>query len=66
MTQEEADKMLREHPLATKSGLEMMVRLLLHIGAMCPKCGFGTRRTSKRWARCKKCGERVRREELPK
>jgi hypothetical protein len=63
---DDADKVLREHPLATKRGLELMLGLLLHTGAMCPKCGFGTRVTSKRWAKCKKCGERVERRELPK
>lgn len=35
--------------------------LLIASGSMCPKCGFGTRTTSKNWARCKKCGARVRR-----
>lgn len=56
----------QEHPLSTEQGLGLMVGLLFHTGAMCPKCGFGTRRTSKRWAKCKKCGERVERRELPK
>ena len=60
------EDIVREHPLATQQGLDMMLTLLVHTGAMCPKCGFGTRRTSKRWARCKKCGERVERKELPK
>ena len=62
----DAAKMLREHPLATKRGMELMVEILFHTGAMCPKCCFGTRVTSKRWARCKRCGERVERRELPK
>jgi len=57
---------MREHPLATKQGLELFLAALFHVGAMCPKCGFGTRVTSKRWAKCKKCGERVERRELPK
>lgn len=57
---------MSEHPLATKRGIRMMWRLLLHTGAMCEKCGYGTRRTSKNWARCKKCGHRNRRRELPK
>lgn len=35
--------------------------LLVGSGAMCPHCGWGTRATSKNWARCKKCGERVKR-----
>lgn len=60
------DAIVREHPLATKKGLELMLACMFHVGAMCPKCGFGTRRTSKRWAKCKKCGERVARRELPK
>lgn len=50
-----------ERPLATKQGLALMLALLVGSGAMCPKCGFGTRATSKRWARCKRCGERVAR-----
>jgi predicted Zn-ribbon and HTH transcriptional regulator len=52
---------MRRYPLATKTGIEMMFAMLLHDGAMCPKCGYATRNTSKRWARCKKCGERVAR-----
>ena len=62
----EEKKLMREHPLATKQGLELFLAALFHVGAMCPKCGFGTRVTSKRWAKCKKCGERVERRELPK
>ena len=52
---------MSRYPLATKTGIEMMIAMLLHDGAMCNKCGYGTRVTSKRWARCKKCGERVAR-----
>lgn len=59
-------KVMREHPLATKTGLSLFVGLLAHTGALCPKCGFGTRVTSKRWAKCKKCGERAERRELPR
>lgn len=33
--------------------------VLLVMGALSPCCGYGTRKTSKRWARCKKCGGRV-------
>ena len=46
-------------PLAHKDGINLIFGLLMASGAMCPKCGFGTRVTSKNWARCKKCGERV-------
>ena len=45
--------------------LKVFMAVLAHTGAMCPKCGFATRRTSKNWAKCKKCGERVARLELP-
>ncbi len=48
-------------PLAHKDGIRLVFGLLMASGAMCPKCGFGTRVTSKKWARCKKCGERVER-----
>lgn len=51
----------KQHPLATVTGIGTVIGLLLRDGAMCPKCGHGTRATSKRWARCKKCGERVQR-----
>lgn len=39
--------------------------LLVYVGAMCPKCFHGTRRTSKRWAKCTHCGERVERRPYP-
>jgi uncharacterized protein (DUF983 family) len=42
-------------------GVPPIIVILVAMGSMCPKCGHGTRRTSKRWARCKSCGERVRR-----
>jgi diketogulonate reductase-like aldo/keto reductase len=34
---------------------------LMLTGAACPKCGYGTRKTSKNWRRCKResCGERI-------
>jgi uncharacterized protein (DUF983 family) len=54
-------ELVRKHPFATKTGVEMIVGLLCLTGSMCPKCGYGTRRTSKRWARCKQCGDRVAR-----
>lgn len=53
-----------DHPLAHKSGIEIFMRLLIYQGGMCPKCMHGTRVTSKRWAKCKKCGERVQRRSL--
>lgn len=56
----------RQHPLATERGLGLFIGLLLHMGAMCPKCGFGTRATSKRWAKCKRCGEGAERRAMPK
>ena len=46
--------------------LKLFVEVLAVTGAMCPKCGFATRKTSKNWAKCKRCGERVARRELPK
>lgn len=65
---EENQRMTRENvpipmdsPLAHKTGIHLVLGLLVASGGMCPKCGFGTRVTSKNWARCKKCGERVRR-----
>lgn len=65
VTEEEAE-IMRTHPLATKTGLELFIGALLYKGAMCPVCHFGTRVTSKRWAKCKKCNARVERRELPK
>lgn len=58
-------KLERERPLVTERGLALFVGLLIHTGGMCPKCNHGTRVTSKRWARCKKCGERVQRKPMP-
>ncbi|MEK6879227.1 MAG: hypothetical protein AABY22_06435 [Nanoarchaeota archaeon] len=52
---DKADIMCR-YPLATKTGIEMMIAMLLHDGAMCPKCGYGTGVTSKIWTKWKKCG----------
>jgi hypothetical protein len=47
--------------LAHKGGITIVLGLLFGQGAMCAKCGYGTRATSKNWARCKKCGHRNRR-----
>lgn len=51
--------------LATQAGVDLMLHALAHMGATCPTCGYGTRVTSKRWAKCKRCGERVERRGLP-
>jgi len=47
--------------LANRGHLSLFVGILLRDGALCPSCGYGTRKTSKRWATCKRCGERVAR-----
>lgn len=51
--------------LAHRGGIETVIGLLIYSGGMCPKCGHGTRCTSKKWARCKKCGNRVARRDFP-
>lgn len=52
----------RRWSFVDRPNLENLIGLLMMSGAMCPKCGFGTRKTSKRWRRCKResCGERLR------
>lgn len=57
----------RRFSLANRDHLELFMGILFYTGAMCQKCGYGTRVTSKRWAKCKRpgCGERVERRELP-
>lgn len=45
--------------LANRNHLGLFCRILLMNGALCPRCGHSTRRTSKHWGRCKKCDERV-------
>lgn len=62
---DELTELERTHPLATERGLALFIGLLAHTGAMCPKCGYGTRKTSKNWAKCKRCGERVARQPFP-
>ena len=54
-----------KHVLANKRGIELVVGLLVYSGAMCDQCGFGTRVTSKRWAKCKRCGARCARRPMP-
>lgn len=52
-----------KHVLAHRDGPPLVIGILALMGAVCPKCGYGTRRTSKRWARCKRdgCDGRARR-----
>ena len=50
--------------LATRDGTGIVFGLLLASGGMCPDCSYGTRKTSKNWAVCKKCGNRVPRCEM--
>ena len=54
-----------DHPLATLGGIEFMLHHFLATGAMCPACHCGTRVVSKRWAKCKPCGQRVARIPTP-
>jgi uncharacterized paraquat-inducible protein A len=51
--------------LAHKDGLGLVLGALLRQGALCPKCSFATRVTSRQWATCKRCGEKVKRKQLP-
>lgn len=53
--------MTERFSLANKNHLALFVEILFLTGALCPKCAYATRRTSKNWAKCKRCGERVRR-----
>jgi tRNA(Ile2) C34 agmatinyltransferase TiaS len=50
--------------LANRDHLEVFVGLLLLGGALCPKCGHGTRAAGQKWRKCKQCGERVPRRDL--
>lgn len=55
---------MSDFSLANRQHLMTFMGVLLHMGALCPKCGYATRNTSKRWAKCKRCGERVERRKL--
>lgn len=55
---------MSDFTLANREHMSLLTGLLLYSGALCPKCGHGTRATSKRWRKCKKCGERVERRNL--
>lgn len=57
--------MTERFSFANLEHLETFLQVLAYCGGMCPKCGYATRKTSKRWARCKKCDTRVERRELP-
>lgn len=51
----------KEFCLANKADAVSLFALLMVDGAMCPKCGYGTRKTSTNRRRCKRpeCGERI-------
>ena len=51
--------------LAHKDSLSLVLGALLDKGALCPKCHSATRVTSSQWATCKRCGEKVKRNQLP-
>lgn len=53
-----------KHQFAHKEGIMLLFSMLLHQGDMCPKCWYATKKTSKRWAKCKKCGMRVERKDI--
>ena len=52
------------HPLASLTGIALVIQALADMGALCPKCGHGTR-VKKRWAVCTRCGEQVARGFIP-
>jgi len=51
----EAD-LKKRYPLAHVDGIITVHLLLFVSGSMCPECGYATRKTSKKWGACKKCG----------
>jgi hypothetical protein len=53
--------MPKQFSFADKPYFENLISLLMLTGAACPKCGYGTRKTSKNWRRCKRetCQERI-------
>ena len=53
-----------KNPLANRHGIGLIFALFHGSGALCPSCGYATRATSKNWAKCKKCGERVPRRSM--
>lgn len=59
------DEPREEFRLCKRPHMELFLAILVSTGAICPECGHGTRVTSKRWARCKKCDKRVERRPVP-
>ena len=53
------------HPLASLTGIALVIQALADMGALCPRCGYATRVKSRRWAVCTRCGERVARGFIP-
>ena len=49
------DDAVTRHPLAHRDGINLVAAILYVSGDLCPECGYATRTTSKRWARCKRC-----------
>jgi tRNA(Ile2) C34 agmatinyltransferase TiaS len=58
-------ELTHHHPLATEIGVRAVLGMLLYQGAMCPRCGHGTRAAGKKWRKCPKCGRKFLRKELP-
>lgn len=56
--------MAERFTLSRPDHLAVFLGILAKRGSICPSCGFGTRVTSKRWAKCKKCGTRVERKAI--
>ena len=52
---------MADHILAHQDGPPLVFAIIVLMGGACSKCGHGTRVTSARWAKCKACGQRMRR-----
>lgn len=50
----------RQFSIADKPHLENLFAILMLTGCACPKCGYGTRKTSNLWRRCKRKGCELR------
>lgn len=68
VTKDREGRMAAKRKTIRMSGIELLCAMLMADGSMCPKCGYGTRKTSKNWRRCKRetCGERLRLEPATK